>query len=193
MKRRPPCSSHPERFRWIVDGHNVIFAVPEWEGLQIRGRRREARVSLEASFEAFGRAVGRQVWVVYDGNDQLRNPDARERPFLRTIYSHPPEEADDRILSLARQLERSGEKPMVVSSDRSTLVARLGRGIGSIDVHEFFREVYGPLLRTPEKWVPEGLDDIEEHFLRSSPYEEDRRSAEKRPGPDPEGPVEEGS
>jgi predicted RNA-binding protein with PIN domain len=163
-----PEELHPEQFRWIVDGHNAIFAVPAWEDLQVGGERRQARQSLEESLEAFGRAIGSQIWVVYDGNRMDRNPDALALPHLHTEYSNPPEEADDRILFLARGALREGARPVVVTSDRKTLAGRLPPGARWLEVGRFFRRVYERRVRTPEKWEPGGMPDVEEHFLRLS-------------------------
>jgi predicted RNA-binding protein with PIN domain len=170
----------PGRFRWIVDGHNAIFAVPEWEELQVAGQRREARHGLEESLEAFGRAVGARITVVYDGNHQDRNPDAVSWPHQRTEYSFPPEEADDRIRFLAERSVRDGEHPVVVTSDRRTLAATLAPGARSMDVRHFFRRVHARALFVPEKRSVDGLDEIERHFLSRSPFAEDRREAEQR-------------
>ena len=169
-------AEHPESFRWIVDGHNAIFAVADWEALQLQGDRRGARRSLEESLEGFGRAIGSQIWVVYDGNSLERNPDALSSPYLRSEYSLPPEEADDRIRLLARGCVRDGERPVVVTSDRRTLASTLGEGVRWMEVKRFFREVHARTRRRPEKWTPEGLDDLERYFLLRSPFEEDRRA-----------------
>ena len=179
-RRLPAEEATPDRFRWIVDGHNAIFAVSEWEELQVAGQRREARQGLEESLEAFGRAIGARVTVVYDGNHQDRNPDAVSWPHLRTEYSFPPEEADDRIRFLAECSVRDGEHPVVVTSDRRTLAATLAPGARSMDVRRFFRRVHARALFVPEKMPVDGLDEIERHFLSLSPDAQDRREAEQR-------------
>jgi predicted RNA-binding protein with PIN domain len=171
-----PENAPPASFRWIVDGHNAIFAVSAWEGLQIQGRRREARRALEESLEAFGRAVGVQVWVVFDGNTMERNPDAVAAPHLRTEYSYPPEEADDRIRYLAQACLRAAERPVVVTSDRLTLASSLPPGVRWMEVGRFFRLVHARALHRPEKWEPTGMEDLERHFLLQSPFESDRSS-----------------
>ena len=161
-RRLPAEEAAPGRFRWIA------------------GQRREARHGLEGSLEAFGRAVGARITVVYDGNHLERNPDAVSWPHLRTEYSFPPEEADDRIRFLAECSVRDGEHPVVVTSDRRTLAATLAPGARSMDVSYFFRHVHARALFTPEKRPVDGLDEIERHFLSQSPYAEDRREAEQR-------------
>jgi hypothetical protein len=164
----PPEEAHPGQFCWIVDGHNAIFAVRAWEDLQVAGRRREARQALERSLEEFGRAIGRQICVVYDGNTLERNPDALVLPHLRTEYSNPPEEADDRVVFLATRALREGERPLVVTSDQKTLAGRLPAGVRCLEVDRFIRRVVPTLLRPPEKWEPGEMQDVEDHFLRLS-------------------------
>ena len=187
-RRLPLEEAEPGRFRWIIDGHNAIFGVPEWEDLQVAGRRREARHGLEASLEAFGRAIGARITIVYDGNRLERNPDAVSWPHLRTEYSFPPEEADDRIRFLAACSVRDGEHPVVVTSDRRTLAATLVLGARSMDVRHFFRRVHAHALFVPEKQPMDGLDEIERHFLSVSPDAQDRLEAQQRlPGTAPPG------
>ncbi|MBK8230017.1 MAG: NYN domain-containing protein [Candidatus Eisenbacteria bacterium] len=157
--------SRPADFQWIVDGHNAIFAVPGWERLQLEGKKREARQRLERRLEEFGRAIGRQVWVVYDGNHMERNPDAIDRTHLRSIYALPPEEADDRIRFLAEGLARAGTGAVVVTSDRRTLASTLPNGTRWMDVRAFLRDVVDPAMIEPEKSDPRGFADIERYFL----------------------------
>lgn len=173
--------AEPERFRWIVDGHNAIFKTAAWEALQVAGRRGEARRALEQSLQAFGRAAGVQVWVVYDGNGLERNPDIVEGPHLRSEYSCPPEVADDRIRFLAEQALRRGERPIVVTSDQRTLARSLSAEVRVIDVPGFLRGICRRIQRRPEKWSPsENLEDVERHFLRRSPHPDDRELAVER-------------
>jgi predicted RNA-binding protein with PIN domain len=182
-RSQPPAEeTQPERFLWIVDGHNAIFALAEYEALQLGGQKREARRALEDRLEAFGRAIGRRILIVYDGNQMERNPDAVSRPHVHTEYSLPPEEADDRIRFLAARALADRERPMVVTSDRRTLSGSLPPGTRHLDVEDFFRRVERAGLRTPEKWRPSGLDDVERFFLRNSPDPEDRRLAQDEGG-----------
>ncbi len=161
--------TRPADFLWIVDGHNAIFAVPEWERLQLAGQKREARQRLERRLEEFGRAIARQVWVVYDGNHLERNPDAVDRPFLRSFYSLPPEEADDRIRFLAQSQVRSGQSPVVVTSDRRTLAPSLATGVRWMEVREFLQGPARVAFEQPEKRTTEGMEDIERYWLGEAP------------------------
>lgn len=176
----------PGDFSWIVDGHNAIFAVEEWERLQLAGQKREARLRLERRLEEFGRAIARQVLVVYDGNQLERNPDAVDRAHLRSVYALPPEEADDRIRFLAQAELRAGRTPVVVTSDRRTLAVSLPAGIRWMEVHQFLRGPARAARSDPEKQTPTDLDDIERYWLGEAPAprdhdEHDEREDEKAP------------
>lgn len=177
---------HPERFRWIVDGHNVIFASPDLSGLQLSGDRTGARRDLEQQLESFGRAAGLQVWVVFDGNEDPRNPEVWDRPHLRTFYSGIGEEADDRICLLALQCQQKGESVVVVTSDRRTLGVQLPASARVVAADRFLRTLR-IRTRAPEKWMGESLADVERHFLAQSPFAEDRALAQDLPKEDEEG------
>ncbi|MEZ4653248.1 MAG: NYN domain-containing protein [Candidatus Eisenbacteria bacterium] len=180
MERR--VETDPGSFRWIVDGHNLLFAIPDLERLQLEGARAEARAKLEDLLESFGRAVGQQIWVVFDGGGGDPVGDAVKSPHLKSIYSNPPAEADDQICNLASQRIREGEKVAVVTSDRRTLVPRLPTGARSIEAKKF-AGMLRRAIRTPEKWVRSDLADVERTFLERSRFESDRRYARDLPPP----------
>jgi len=174
--------TEPAEFRWIVDGHNLLFAMPDLEQLQREGRRSEARAELQARLEAFGRAIGRRVCVVFDGVEAPPLRDDARSPHLETMYSHPPAEADDQICTLAAQWVRGGERVAVVTSDRRTLVPRLPRGARAIPARQFLA-MLRRTTRTPEKWIAD-LSDVERALLAKSPFESDRRHAAELPDDD---------
>ncbi|MBI1951123.1 MAG: NYN domain-containing protein, partial [Acidobacteria bacterium] len=65
---------------WIMDGHNMIFAIPRLQGLQVSGHRDEARRALEDRLRRFAQRRGQKVLVVFDGNDLQRNDDGAGLP-----------------------------------------------------------------------------------------------------------------
>ena len=180
-----------ESFQWICDGHNLIFSDPELQKMQLGGERRKARESLESWLEKFARAIGRVVWVVYDGRPlgpQTGAPLQPSSSFVHVFYSEPSEEADDRICRLVEECRNLGRPPVVVSSDRRTLEPRITGQSEVLSVKEFGR-VYGRAVGQPEKWVSGGMEDIEQHFLRGSPFAADQdaaESGEKREDLDPD-------
>ena len=126
-----------KRRLWIVDGHNAIFALPALQRLQREGERQQARRKLEGLLQPFAQQLERPLVVVYDGNAMLPNPDAVSSGQLQTLYSQPPEEADDRIAFLAEQASSRGETVTVVTDDRGTLGVRLPEPVQVLAVGVF--------------------------------------------------------
>ena len=189
MSRRPPPPVAPHLYRWIVDGHNLLLSLPRWARLHRLGREREAREALDRWIEAFGRAVGVKPWLVYDGAEVEVRREGFDAPHLRILYTHPPAEADDHIRVLAAAAVHAGEAVCVVSSDRRTLANSLPQDVCILSVSAF-GSLHQKCVNLPEKWVPpEDLDDVERHFLASSPFASDRIAAGDPPtapsGPSP--------
>jgi predicted RNA-binding protein with PIN domain len=156
------------RYRWIVDGHNAIFAHPVLEALQVGDQKAEARRRLEGMLERFGAIHGLDIQIVYDGNRMDRNPDARRDGRVRSVYSLAPhEEADDRIVLIATQSLHEGIPVVVVSSDRATLGARLPSSVIRVEPSEVFRrlESVDEDAKPTEGRPPGDFSDIEAHFL----------------------------
>jgi predicted RNA-binding protein with PIN domain len=102
--------------RWLVDGMNVIGSRPDgwW-----RDRDGEMR-RLVAELDAFARATGEPVAVVFDG--RAREIEA-ERVDVRFAARRGPNAADDDIAALAAADDDAGEL-RVVTSD-ATLAGRV--------------------------------------------------------------------
>lgn len=124
---------------WIVDGHNMIFAIPPLHQLQVSDRGEEARRGLTDKLEMFALERGQKVLIVFDGNDLPSNPYAIRRPLLETVYTRRGEEvADDRIIHEASSLLKQGCSVTVVTDDVSTLAAKLPRGVQHLGVKPFW-------------------------------------------------------
>ena len=124
---------------WIVDGHNVIFAVPTLQRLQISGRREEARARLAEALEQFSIARGERVLVVFDGARVSGPTGGDRRPLLEIVYAPPGEgAADDRIVRAARTGSERGLAITVVTNDVATLANRLPRGVRHVRVEPFW-------------------------------------------------------
>lgn len=124
---------------WIMDGHNMIFAIPRLQGLQVSGHREEARRALEDRLRRFAQRRGQEVLVVFDGNDLPRNPDVIREPFFETVYARRSDgEADDRIIHEARLRAEQGQRVTVVTNDVRTLAVRLPVGVLRTEVQAFW-------------------------------------------------------
>src|SRR5574341_1565773 len=111
---------------WIMDGHNMIFAIPPLQRLQVSGRREEARAGLADRLEAFAVRRGEKVLVVFDGDQMHASPEAVRRPLLQIVYTRRGEgEADARIIREARAGFERGWVVTVVTNDVSTLASKL--------------------------------------------------------------------
>lgn len=117
---------------------------------------------------------------MYDGNRSEQNPDARLVTRVRTSYSLPPEEADDRIALLARQALERGEKVVVVSSDRATLGTRLPDVVVQVDPDTLFGRMQERTAPGPGRAIPAGdFSDIEAHFLRAEAEDREARAQQR--------------
>jgi len=124
---------------WIMDGHNVIFAIGPLERLQRSDRRGEARERLVAWLEEFAHRRGERVLIVFDGHDLASNPDAIGRPLVETVYARRGEGAADKlIISRARGYRERGLAVTVVTNDVSTLAVALPPGVRHLGVREFW-------------------------------------------------------
>src|SRR2546428_11834340 len=74
---------------WIVDGHNMIFAIRRLQDLQVEGHGDEARRELVERLRRVAHAKRQDVLVVFDGGDLPWNPDVLLVPFLEVVYAAP--------------------------------------------------------------------------------------------------------
>jgi predicted RNA-binding protein with PIN domain len=143
---------------WIMDGHNMIFAIPPLQRLQVTDRREEARAGLADRLERFAISRGEKVLVVFDGNELPSNPDALRSPVFEAVYTRRGEGvADDRILREAGRCLGQGLGVTVVTDDVHTLASKLPRGVRHLGVREFW-------LKHIEKDVGEGGKRVEGDF-----------------------------
>jgi predicted RNA-binding protein with PIN domain len=126
---------------WIVDGHNVIFAIPRLERLQVSGRGGEAREGLVDTLRRFALPRRQRVLIVFDGDELARQPEVIREPFLEVTYTRRSEGgADVGILREARSLLQRGHPVTVVTNDVSTLARELPDGVEHLGVRPFWRK-----------------------------------------------------
>src|SRR5256712_3790572 len=123
---------------WIVDGHNMIFALGGLQGLQVADQGDEARRELEERLRRFAQTKRQDVLVVFDGNDLLWNPDVLREPFFEVVYAAPREGgADARIIHAARSGQQQGRRVTVVTDDIKTLARKLPGRVDHLGVQAF--------------------------------------------------------
>jgi predicted RNA-binding protein with PIN domain len=99
--------------RWLIDGYNVIRRDPELSGLDRRSLE-QGRQALLSLLARVARSSQDDFVVVFDGVRGGAGSPAAWR--VRTLFSRPPETADDVLIRLARE---GGAGVAVVTSDRA--------------------------------------------------------------------------
>ena len=97
----------------IIDGYNLIFQFPELR----RILERDLEGAREGLLNRLGLYAGErriQIVVVFDGDDRMV-AEPEMRPYVKVLYSQPPEKADPMI---KRMIEKTqGGDIVIVSSD----------------------------------------------------------------------------
>ncbi len=174
---------------WLIDGHNVIFAVPSLQSLQVTDRREEARQALVDRLERFGHSRNEMVLIVFDGNEQVSNPDATGVPMLEITYMRSAEGgADNRIIYEATRCAEQGRPVTVVTNDVSTLAGKLPRGVDHLGVAEFWTKHIDKPPAPGGKRVEGDFTDVESELLEYSAAEEASAARAAQTAGDPAAP-----
>ncbi len=172
---------------WIVDGHNMIFAIRPLQRLQVSDRREEARSGLADRLERFALTRGEKVLVVFDGNALPSNPDAIRKPLFEAVYTRRGEGvADDRIIHEARRCLERGLLVAVVTDDLSTLARELPRGVQHLGVQAFWLKYIEKEVVEGGKRVEGDFSDVEREMMRRAAMTEPVPEVHERvsdPGP----------
>lgn len=103
---------------YLVDAYNVILQdtalneVLDYEGLAA------ARRTMRDVTEAFARATGCHVRLVFDGaQDPFSHIENFENDWVEVSFTSGEEKADERVVAIALESRRRGVKPIVVSDD----------------------------------------------------------------------------
>ena len=152
---------------WIVDGHNVIFAVGGLERLQATRRGDEARRLLAERLEVFARQRGEPVLLVFDGLDLPSHPEVLRTALLEVVYARRGDQAADRrILDEARRRAAEGVTVTVVTNDVRTLANALPRAVRHLRVRDFWLRHIEPPAGKDEKRIEGDFSDIERSCWR---------------------------
>ncbi len=120
--------------RIIVDGYNVIRQWPEVAMLD-RGDLQSGREALLHELQAYRRARGHRITVVFDGREQGGFSETTERAAgIDVRYSRRGETADTVI---ARLVAEWGSGTVVVSSDREVAATARRSGAATLPAAEF--------------------------------------------------------
>lgn len=128
---------------FILDGYNVIFAVPELERL--------TETSLEAARDGLfhfcdrfcrGRGDIRRIHIVFDGKSQFESRTSDSYGYLDVQYSATGQSADEVIVELLDQM-KALKSITVVSNDNYVRNHARVYGTNIMHVEEFYGLVHG--------------------------------------------------
>lgn len=146
---------------FIVDGYNVIHAIPQFEK-QLRGGLQGARDLLIAGCQRLGgsKKEVEDVWIIFDGASDLYCTEERPFPKIKLVYTRTHEDADDRIIDILRAYR--GKSPVTVVTN-DNYVSNHSRSLGArvISAAEFQNCLAGPKRaagKSPEKPCPKLSD-----------------------------------
>lgn len=152
--------------KWLLDGYNVIRRDAELRDRET-GRLEAGRVALLALVAGVAREVRDEFVVVFDGAH--RHAAAASPGRVTTVFSRPPETADDVLRRLAAA-HREGA--VVVTSDRAVLDS--ARRVGAVGVTA---EAFLDALRRPEIDGEMDDDEDDEEPPRRGPHRRPSREA----------------
>ena len=154
---------------WVLDGHNLIFAIPPLRRLQESDRGEEARDGLAEALERFALERQEQVLIVFDSRGPSTGSAAIRRPLLEIVFARGgPGAADIRILQEAHRLQERGHPVTVVTDDVRTLAGRLPRGVHHLAVAEFWLKHVETEAGKDEKRVEGDYSDVEREMVRAA-------------------------
>jgi predicted RNA-binding protein with PIN domain len=148
---------------WILDGHNVIFAIPQLEQLQTSGKRRQARDALVALARRFGASRQERVTLIFDGTPGYTQG-AEETSLLEVVFAAYEGKADDMIVLRSDRAIEGGKRVTVVTDDQD-LRGRLHKNAAVIGTQQFWQLNRVKRKPTGEEMPQIPLKDVEAIFL----------------------------
>ncbi len=131
---------------YIVDGHNLIG---QCRTIRLQDPDDEAKL-VDMLHRWVLRQNRKQVTVVFDGG-VYGHPQTLDRPAVRAVFAHSPQDADARLARLIEQISDT-RGYCVVTSDRAVARVAEARGITVIDATSFATQLEQP-ERTPRRMV----------------------------------------
>ncbi len=166
---------------WMVDGHNLIFAIRGLHEMQVSGRGDEARGALVDALRRFAQTRGEQVLVVFDGNEFPRNSDVSREPYLETVYTRRSDGgADERIIHEAIRRAEQGQHVTVVTNDVRTLALKLPKSVLRMKVHAFWLKHIEHAADPEGKPVEGDFSDIEREMEARTEMEKPEPAVQDR-------------
>ena len=155
----------------VVDGYNVIHAVPEL-ARQLERSLEAAREALLAACRNYRARRGdiARLYVVFDGDETISLDSTIERGGVTALFTQRQEEADARILALIRAAG-ARERFVVVSNDTMIIKNARAHGARVWSAQEFAAQLHPkPPPRTAsgdaQKISPQQAREITEAYRR---------------------------
>ncbi len=144
--------------RLIVDGYNLIHALPELARL-IDTDLLRARDRLVAHLSEFAAVRNIEVTVVFDGRGPQFVPhDPSRVAGVEVVFSRPPHDADQTIIALLRRNTRP-RSVTIVTSDASLARSARDYGAKTTSSRAFVRLLAAPGRRNTSRGEREGSSD----------------------------------
>jgi predicted RNA-binding protein with PIN domain len=174
----------------ILDGYNVIHAVPELARHLDRSLQsaREALVRLCREYRARRGDIGR-LYVVFDGRGAhaFGSPEPQDGR-VTVCFTQQPQEADERILRVIES-QRAGSRCVVVSNDNEVFNNARAFGARVMSAQAFYEQARPASLRRPHPRASPGKAILSSRDAQqiTDAY---RKHLESRKRPDQNGRVE---
>jgi predicted RNA-binding protein with PIN domain len=174
----------------ILDGYNVIHAVPELARHLDRSLQsaREALVRLCREYRARRGDIGR-LYVVFDGRGAHAFGSPKPQDGRVTVcFTQQPQEADERILRVIES-QRAGSRCVVVSNDNEVFNNARAFGARVMSAQAFYEQARPASLRRPHPRASPGKAILSSRDAQQI-TEAYRKHLESRKRPDQNGRVE---
>lgn len=123
---------------YIIDGHNLIGRC---RTIRLGDPDDEAQL-VDHLHRWLLRHSQHSIMVVFDGG-VYGHPQPLDRPGLRAVFAHSPQDADTRLITLIKRLEEP-QRYRLVSSDRAVAAAAHERQLEVIDASVFAAQIEQP-------------------------------------------------
>jgi predicted RNA-binding protein with PIN domain len=126
----------------IVDGYNIIHAIPEIENKLDRNLM-SARSALEAALRKYqlNEKSIREIYIVYDGNG-FSGRDVEDMGLVKNIYTSKDSDADNEIVNILKNMKKLN-KTMVFSRDNFVINHARAMGADVLSINSFRKKMAG--------------------------------------------------
>lgn len=126
----------------IVDGYNIIYAIPEIEN-ELNRDLISARKALESALRRYqiGERSIRRIYVIYDGKGESGH-DIEDLGMVKNIYTPRGVSADVEIVNMLKNAERLN-KTAVLSRDNFVINHTRAMGANVLSVGSFAKKIAG--------------------------------------------------